>query len=151
MLDATVLSNFAYTDDLSLFEALPAQFVSVSTVIDELRAGIEDGYEYLERAIDTVEMVDVESEPDDVLADLDPGETHALHVAQERTGTLATDDLAARGVARDLGVPLTGSVGVLVRLVLRNELTTEEADTILQCWIEDVQYRSPVDSVTEVL
>ena len=50
VLDATVLSNFAYTDDLSLFEVLPAQFVSVSTVIDELNAGIEDGYEFLERA-----------------------------------------------------------------------------------------------------
>lgn len=151
MLDATVLSNFAYTDDLLLLDALPAQFVTVSTVINELHAGIEDGYEFLTRATDAIEVIDVGSEPSDVLADLDPGETHALHVAQERTGTLATDDLAARSVAKDLDVPLTGSVGVLVRLVLRDELTSEEADAIIQRWIEDVQYRSPVDSVTEVL
>ena len=151
VLDATVLSNFAYTDDLSLLDALPARVVTVETVISELRAGVEDGYEFLERATSAIDVVDVESEFSDLPTDLDPGETHALHVAREHDGTLATDDLAARGAARTLGMPLTGSVGILVRLVLRDDLTVDEADATLSRWINEVQYHSPVESIREVL
>ena len=58
VLDATVLSNLAYTDDLSLLDALPAQAGTVSTVLDKLRAGIEDGCEFLERAVSAIDVID---------------------------------------------------------------------------------------------
>lgn len=89
VLDATVLSNLAVTDDL---DVLPARFVTVEAVTDELRAGVEAGYDHLGRAIDSIEVIAVEGEPErDVLDELDSGESYALFAAQKRTGMLATD------------------------------------------------------------
>jgi predicted nucleic acid-binding protein len=152
VLDATVLSNLAVTDDLDLLRALPTRFVTVEAVTDELRAGVEAGYDHLERAIDAIDVIAVEGEPEsDVLDELDTGESYALHAAQKRAGTLATDDLPARELAADRGIELTGSIGILVQLVLHGELSIEGADAILEQWIADARYRSPVESVTEVL
>lgn len=152
VLDATVLSNLAVTDDLDLLTALLARFVTVEAVMDELQTGFEAGYDHLERAIDATETIAVEEKPDsDVLDELDRGESYALSAAQGRSGTLATDDLPARELAAERGIELTGSIGILVRLVLRNELSIDEADAILERWIVDARYRSPVESVREVL
>lgn len=152
MLDATVLSNLAVTDDLDLLCALPARFVTVEAVTDELRAGIDAGYDHLDRAIDATGVVAIEGTPgSDVLDELDSGESYALCAAQERAGTLATDDLPARELAADREIELTGSVGILVRLVLSDELAVDEADAILEDWIADARYRSPVGSIREVL
>jgi predicted nucleic acid-binding protein len=152
VLDATVLSNLAVTDDLDFFDALPARFVTVAAVTDELRAGVEAGYDHLERAIDATDEIAVEEKPGkDILENLDRGETYALSAAQQRTGTLATDDLPARELATERDIELTGSVGILIRLVVHTELSVDEADAILAQWITDAQYRSPVESVSEVL
>ncbi len=152
VLDATVLSNFAVSDDLDLLDRLSARFVTVEAVTDELRAGFEAGYDHLGRAIDATDVIAVEEKPDsDVLDELDRGESYALSAAQKRSGTLATDDLPARELATRRGIELTGSVGLLVRLVLRDELSVSEADTILERWIVDARYRSPVESISEVL
>ncbi|WP_049901268.1 hypothetical protein [Halococcus agarilyticus] len=97
-------------------------------------------------------MIAVESEPgNDVLDHLDRGESYALAATRERSGTLATDDRPARELAAERDVELTGSVGILVRLVLRDELSVREADGILERWVEAGRYRSPVESVREVL
>lgn len=147
VLDATVLSNFAVTDDLDLLDALPARFVTVDAVADELRAEFEAGYDHLEREIDATEVIAVEETPDsDVLDEFDRGESYALSAAQQRSETLSARELAAKR-----GIELTGSIGLLVRLVLRDELSVSEADTILERWITGTRYRSPVESVREVL
>ncbi|PSP74802.1 hypothetical protein BRC86_04765 [Halobacteriales archaeon QS_3_64_16] len=49
VLDASVLSNFALTDDLDLLEEIPARFATVEAVNDELRTGVEQGHEFLDR------------------------------------------------------------------------------------------------------
>ena len=82
---------------------------------------------------------------------MDYGEAHALHATIIEGGTLATDDLAARKLADQRGVPVTGSIGLLVRLVRQGVLTVDEADTVLRRWIEKSNYFSPVESVREVL
>lgn len=151
VLDTTVVSNLARTDDLALLTVFDERIVTVSTVIDELQTGIDEhGYTFLRRALDTLEVVEGESDPDESLATLDPGETHALHVACEREGSLATDDRAARNAANDLDIPVTGSLGVLARAVHGGALTRDDADERLQQWIE-AGYRSPIESITEVL
>jgi predicted nucleic acid-binding protein len=149
--DTTVISNLARTDDLALLDIFDERIVTVPTVIDELRVGIDDhGYDFLTRALDTLEVVEGESEPDDSLDSLDPGETHALQLARERDGSLATDDLAARSVADALDIPVTGSLGVLARAVQEGPLDRDDADERFQQWIND-GYRSPIESITEVL
>ena len=66
-------------------------------------------------------------------------------------GTLVTDDGPARTLAADYDVVLTGSIGLLVRGVVREELTVETADKWLTTWIEERNYYSPVESVTAAL
>ena len=62
-----------------------------------------------------------------------------------------TDDGAARTLAADYDVALTGSIGVLVRGVVRGDVTVETADEWLTTWIDERQYYAPADSVTAVL
>ncbi len=86
-----------------------------------------------------------------VYAGLDGGETDALIVAMQHEGILASDDGAARDRAREYGVPVTGSLGILADGVRRNELPLETAETWLETWIADNGYYSPVESVAELL
>lgn len=151
VLDTTVISNLARSDDIALLDVFDERIVTVPVVIDELQTGIDDhGYTFLTRALGTLEVVEDENEPGESLDRLDPGETHALQLARERDGSLATDDLAARTVADELDIPVTGSLGVLARAVHERALGEEEADERLQQWI-DSDYRSPIESITEVL
>lgn len=71
--------------------------------------------------------------------------------ADTASGTLVTDDGPARALAADYDLALTGSIGLLVRGVVLEELTVETADQWLTMWIEERNYYSPVDSVAEAL
>lgn len=54
--------------------------------------------------------------PDEFPRSIDLGEAEALVLAQElKCDHLLVDDLAAREVARDLGIPIIGVLGVLAR------------------------------------
>lgn len=57
---------------------------------------------------------------------------------------LATDDLAARGLTRDEGVRLTGTLGIPVALVRGDDLPLSRANGVLRAMIQS-RYRSPVD------
>lgn len=151
VLDTTVLSNLAHSDDIVLLEAFDERIVTVPAVIEELRSGIDEhDHVFLTRALDTLAVVECEHEPGNNLAGLDLGETHALHAAQEFDGSIATDDRAARSVAKTLEIPVTGSLGVLVRAVHEDSLDRDDADERLQQW-RNGGYHSPVTSITELL
>lgn len=47
---------------------------------------------------------------------IDPGEAQAIALAQSLCGLLLIDDKAGRRCAKYLGVPITGSLGVLIKL-----------------------------------
>ena len=40
-------------------------------------------------------------------------------------------------------MPVTGSIGLLVRFVEDGDLTAETADTFLERWIDEAGFRSP--------
>lgn len=55
IIDTTVLSNFAYTDSISeLIEACNQNVSVTRAVIEELQEGYEDGYEFLQNAIEVI-------------------------------------------------------------------------------------------------
>jgi len=79
------------------------------------------------------------------------GEADSLLGAIERCGTLATDDLAARKMAAQRDIPVTGSIVLLVLCVESEYIDHNTADEWLDTWRERRGYYAPVESVTEIL
>jgi len=163
--DATVLSNFAAADQLSVLKARyrGVGFTTIE-VSDELRRGVKAGYEHLAPVLQQIETVNPEgwlrvltpSSADEhrlrmaLDRSLDPGEASCLALAASRGLILATDDLAARRLAESEGVSLTGTLGVLVALVRDDVLPLSEANTMLEAMIQR-RYRSPVDRLDDLI
>ena len=163
--DTTVLSNFAVVGRTDLLETRyrDLAFTTVA-VADELRRGFKAGYGYLESVLRQLETINpdgwlrlldpispaeyrLRTELDQVL---DPGEASCLALAVSRGLTLATDDLAARRLAQERKVPLTGTCGILIALVRQQTLPLAEANAILMTMIQR-HYRAPVDRLDDLI
>jgi predicted nucleic acid-binding protein len=157
VLDTTVLSNFASTDGISLLTTVLESPVVVPTVRDELESGLDAGHNYLAPAVDALDdglplrPAPTDENFQDIRDRLDPGEAASLRTAIEYSGTLATDDLAARKIANQRDVPVTGSIGLLVLGVKAGHLDRDTADAWLDTWREQRGYHAPVETVTELL
>lgn len=149
VLNTTVLSNFAHIDRIELLLDLP-RLVTVDAVYEELEAGTET-HPYLEHALaalnEGIPVVTPSAAAADVeealLRTLDPGEAQALAVATVVDGVLVTDDGDARATARERGVGVTGSIGLLVRFVEDDRISAATADEFLKRWIDEAGFRSP--------
>lgn len=156
-LDATVISNFASTDSIDFLVSVLESAVVVPAVRDEIEQGRQFGHEYLDSAAEAfgkglrVSEISPETEDEQFRERLDAGEAEALASALEQGGTLATDDLAARRLADERDVPVTGSIGILVLGIERGHIDSETADEWLDTWRETRGYYAPVESVEEVL
>jgi predicted nucleic acid-binding protein len=156
-LDATVVSNFASTSSVDFLVHLLEAPIVVPAVRDEIERGVEHGHEYLTSAVEAfdnglaVSDVPPEIERVSLHERLDPGEREALRGAVERDGTIATDDLAARRLATEMDVPVTGSIGLLVLGIKREHIDCETADGWLEVWRDERGYYAPVESVTGLL
>lgn len=163
--DTTVLSNLAAVGRLDLLERRYREMALTTVeVSDELRKGLQAGYWYLENVLQQIQsisrsgwlrIVAPASETEHQLRGefdllLDPGEASCLALAISRGLILVTDDLAARQLAEERDVPLTGTVGILLALVRDGVLSLPEANAILAEMI-DRRYRSPVDRLDELV
>lgn len=86
-----------------------------------------------------------------LLETLDPGETQVLAVSEATRGTAVTDDGDARTVAKERSIPITGSIGLLVRFLGEDDLSVEEADRALKRWIDEAGFRSPARDIEAFL
>jgi predicted nucleic acid-binding protein len=149
VLNTTVLSNFAQVDRAELLLDLP-RLVTVDAVREELEAGAET-HPYVNHALAILgEEIPViapstsaEKLEEQLLESLDPGEAQALAVAEVADGIVVTDDGDARTTAKQRGVDLTGSIGLLVRFVEDGHISAETADRYLKRWIDEAGFRSP--------
>jgi predicted nucleic acid-binding protein len=127
----------------------------VGAVREELKRGVKAGHSYLERATaaiaEEIEVVDPAEYPPFHRGELDVGERESLAVAIAVEGVLATDDLAAREVARMHGQPTTGSIGLLVLGIERGLIDVETAERWLSTWRTQRGYYSPVEQISDVL
>jgi predicted nucleic acid-binding protein len=149
VLDTSVLSNFAQVNHVELLLDLP-RLVTVDAVQEELAAGTTS-HPYTERALAVLgdEIPTITPSPsteqleEQLLESLDPGEAQALAVADIADGMIVTDDGDARTTAKQRGVDLTGSIGLLVRFVDDGQISAETADEYLKRWIDEAGFRSP--------
>jgi len=151
--DTTVWSNFAHAGRPRLVERAFPTVASPPAVVDEIEVGVRLGYlpdrdwTFVRR----IAMSEREIERARELgARLGAGEAESIAVALLRRGLLLTDDRPARRVAKDLGVRVSGTLGVLVGLVDAGHLAANRADRLLARMIE-VGYRSPVGSLSRLL
>jgi len=153
VLDTTVLSNFAYIDQLWVVAGI-ADICTVPVVQSELHNGVES-HPYLRSALDVLdETIPVVSISDRVAnreatigTQLDSGEAQAFAVADTRDGRLLTDDGDARSVARAHGVTVVGSVGVLLAAIDAGRISEATADDWLSTWIDEIGYYVPYRTI----
>jgi predicted nucleic acid-binding protein len=147
--NTTVLSNFAQVDHIELLLDVP-RLVTVDAVQEELEAGAET-HGYIEHALAALgneipvitPVASAEKLEAKLLESLDPGEAQALAVAEVTDGTVVTDDGDARTAAKRRDVDLTGSIGLLGRVVEDGHISAETADGYLKRWIDEAGFRSP--------
>ncbi len=163
--DTSVLSNFAACGQEDLLGRLyKGHAVTTLMVVDEILQGISAGYEYLRKieailapfSVDgwltvlSLENSDEQKLFIELFSSVDSGEASCLAVAIQQGYILATDDLAARRIARDRGVKLTGTLGILLRMVRENILSLEDANMLLKQMIV-MRFRSPVEKLDDLV
>ena len=155
VLDTTVLSNFAYIDQLWMVAGLSG-ICTVPVAREELERGITD-HLYLQSALHLLDdeipvatISDTVANREAVVSDhLDPGEAQAFALADAHDGRLLTDDGDARSFAKDQGVTVVGSVGVLLAAIDAGRISEETADEWLSTWIDEIGYYVPYRTISD--
>ena len=155
VLNTTVLSNFAYIDELWMVAELSG-ICAVPAVREELEHGVDD-HPYLRSALDILDKGIPVATVSDTVANreavvsshLDPGEAQAFAVADAHDGRLLTDDGDARSFAKDQGVTVVGSVGVLLAAIDAGKIDEATADEWLSTWIDEIGYYVPYRTISE--
>jgi predicted nucleic acid-binding protein len=93
----------------------------------------------------------IQNRPQVFITGLDQHTSMAEASRDAVNNTLATDALAARKMATERGVPVTGSVGVLVVSIRRGKADTGTANRWLDNWRATRGYYAPVKRIEEAL
>ena len=155
VLNTTVLSNFAYIDQLWVVAGL-SRICTVPVIRKELEHGVGD-HLYLQAALDILDDEIPVATISDTVANreavvgghLDPGEAQAFALADAHDGRLLTDDGDARSFAKDQGVTVVGSVGVLLAAIDAGKIDKSTADKWLSTWIDEIGYYVPYRTISE--
>ena len=116
VVNASPLILLAKINYAHLIAELADQVVVPQAVLDEVNAGHADDPARLFLANSPFPIVNVEPSPMVLAWDLGAGETAVLSYAADNPGwTAVLDDGAARRCARALGIPLIGTLAVILR------------------------------------
>ena len=154
ILDNTVLTNFALVGRADLlFSLAQTGCMTTTAVMQEYTVGITA------RGLDATAWRDLplltllpaeEAVTAALPRQLGLGERSAIAAAVQRGALLATDDAAARRIARQQGVVVTGTLGLLALAVRQNLLTLPEANDLLSKMVAQ-GYRSPLEKLDELM
>jgi predicted nucleic acid-binding protein len=149
LLDTTVLSNFARAGRLDLLRLALPEATTTPLVLAELQCGVSAGY-FPAGSWEWLGVTELAAQEEAHLSRLrtilGDGEAACVAVLMERTGILFSDDLLARREAHRRGIPVSGTLGILLSLVKAGRLSLDEADACLQEMIAH-GYRSPTRSL----
>ncbi|MCK4388607.1 MAG: hypothetical protein KAV83_00020 [Desulfobacterales bacterium] len=154
LLDNTILSNFSTLRRPDLVrQAFLEEVVTTEHVFREMQVGVAIGrippcdWEWLKNlALTSPELGHFRR----LTARLGEGEASCVAVAVERGYRLATDDKDARQWCRKLGIPHTGTIGILAVLAKKGHIALSEGNRLLGELI-DTGYRSPLTKLDELL
>ena len=117
VLNASPIIALAKVDRLDLLEGLASEICIPPAVVKEITAGPEDDPGRRALEIGWGQRLPESALRSEVLGwSLGAGETEVLSVALEKSGwTAVIDDATARACARSVGVPVIGTLGVVLR------------------------------------
>lgn len=150
--DTTVLNNFAQIRRPDLLRGAWPDLAAPIPVWNELELGVRRGlvpdcdWSWL-KLLDLTEQEQIHA--GEIGRALDPGEAACIAVASSRGLLMLSDDWEARVLGRSLGLEVSGSLGVLDRLVLKQVLSVDEADALLAEMVHR-GFRSPYRSLHEI-
>ncbi len=153
--DNTVLSNFALIEREDILAKLfEDTLFTTEEVFKELKRG-EQRNVLPERIWQWIKVLKIESSKEEFLfrlftESLGKGESSCLSIAISRDLKVLTDDKDARKLAQRRGVPVSGTVGVLVEAEREGLLSTGEGNTMLSEMIEK-GYFSPFETLDELI
>lgn len=154
LLDNTVLSNFTLVERADLVRrALGDDAATTEAAWQELQIGVDIGrlpsqdwswLPVLSLTEDETSLYRLFSRR------LNAGEASCLAIAASRGCRVLTDDRDARELAAAWRIPVSGTLGLLLRLIDLEILSLAEGDDLL-ARMTSAGYRSPVDSLQELL
>lgn len=151
--DTTVLNNFAQIRRPDLLRKPFHSLSAPSEVRVELAEGERKGLVPIcdWSWLTLIEPTDAERfRASELRSRVGAGEAACIAILASRGGLLLTDDGPARYLAAALGIELSGTIGVLVKLLQRKILSFEEGSALLEGMI-DRGYRSPVQSLRTII
>lgn len=152
ILDTTILSNFSHIRRPDLVKKVLPGAVTTPQVMEELQEGVESGY-VPKCDWGWLRLIEL-TEEEKTLAIrirrvLQAGEASCIAVALTRGGVFLSDDGDAREYAHRHGIRVSGTLGILRKLVEEGYLPLEQADAYLAEMIT-AGYRAPVRSLREL-
>ena len=161
VVNATVLSNLAQANWLKILQELFGEVLIPLPVYEEILKGIDTGYAFLKAVDELVEkgeritlgLLQDEYEKGlfkDLLVSLGYGEAAGIAIAKRRALPFFSDDRVARETAKQQGVEISGTLGILKVALEEGKTSSNEADEVLQEMIRG-GYRSPIQSIEELL
>lgn len=160
VIDSCCLSNFAHSDSLYILDKLFGRSAYISEfVYAEILRGIQKGHNNLLKIIDSVkdgqlgEINLITSEEkalfETLSVSLGLGEASSIAIAKSRGFLLASDDRTARSHAQDLGISVTGTLGIIKKAVLNSLLAPEEGDLFV-AHMKNAGFDTPINTLQEL-
>jgi predicted nucleic acid-binding protein len=161
--NTTIISNFASLEALNLLRHCWPDLHISEQVFTEIQAGLEQGYTFY-AGVDQLlfplakdgwlKLTSMQTEAEriqygNLLGKLHHGEASCLAIAHERKWTFLTDDKTARAAGKRLQIPISGTLGSLVRLIKQEQLSFDEAENMLKTLTANGYY-APVNSLKEI-
>ena len=153
--DNTVLSNFALIGREDILAKLFENVIfTTEDVLEELKRG-EQRNVLPKLNWQWIGVLKIESSEEEFLfrlftESLGKGESSCLSIALSRDLKILTDDKDARKLAQRRGVPVSGTIGVLVEVVREDFFSIEVANIMLSDMIER-GYFSPFETLDELI
>lgn len=151
--DTTVISNFFLIGRLDLLEGIK-DLCATKEVWDELEVANKRGILEISQTDLKGEILRMnEDETESFLrlcSRFGRGESSCLAIALHRDAGILTDDLDARRFAQRGNIPVSGSIGILVKCVTNGHLSLEQGNELLSQMIQK-GFFSPVESLDRFL
>ena len=152
LVNNTVLSNFVKVNRLDILKRAFEKVYITEQVLEEFKMGvkreilpnIQIDFEVLKLREEELELYNT------LRIKLGKGEASCLAIAKKRNMNFLTDDFDARKIANILGVPVSGTIGVLIRCIEKGIISKEDGSRILKEMIAKGFY-SPISDLSEIL